>query len=105
MTPAAVDLHPNRELVRKVSDRVVVALTEDEMRVLVLLQTSFQQAEDEVRELVLLGPEPGVVCVRQDGIQNHQPFDHSAERGRLAMPVVGLANGLVERLVLNMKEA
>jgi hypothetical protein len=48
VAPAAVALHADRELVRKVPDGVVVAFTEDETRVLVLLQAVLQQADDEV---------------------------------------------------------
>ena len=68
MAPAAVAFHADRELVWKVPDRVVVAFTEDEMGVLVLLQAGFQ-SEGEVGELVLLGPEPGVAGIGEDGIQ------------------------------------
>ena len=38
MAPAAMALHADRELIGKIADGVVVALTEDEMRVLVRLQ-------------------------------------------------------------------
>jgi hypothetical protein len=56
VAPAAVALHADRELVRKMADGVVVALTEDEMRVLVLLEAGLQQAENEVVELVCSVP-------------------------------------------------
>ena len=40
----------------------------------VLLQTV-----DEVGHLIVLGAEPRVVTIREDGIQEHQPLDKPAE--------------------------
>ena len=55
--------------------------------------------------LVTFCGQPGAVPVGQDSIQNHQALDHSAQGDRLAVPVIGLANRLVHRLVVDVEQA
>ena len=56
-------------------------------------------------ELVGLGAEPRVLRVGEDRVEHHEAFDESSERGRLAVPVVGIVNRLVERLVVQVEHA
>lgn len=56
----------------------------------------------EVPELVALGAKPVVLLVGQDGIQQHEPTNQPTQRRRLPMPVVGLPDRRVERLVLDV---
>jgi hypothetical protein len=55
-----------------------------------------------VRPLVLLGPQPTIPPVGEHGIQQHQSLDEPTQRRYLPMAVIRLANGLVERLVLDV---
>src|SRR5262249_58956775 len=51
------------------------------------------------------GAKPRVVPVGQDAVQNHQALNHSPQRDCLAVPVVRLANRLVEWLVVDVEQA
>src|SRR5437879_1401504 len=44
------------------------------------------------------------VGVRQDGIQKHEALHRTTQRGPFPVPVIRLADGLVERLVVNVIE-
>src|SRR5260221_13581421 len=59
----------------------------------------------EIRELVLLGREPPSLAVGQHGIEDHQAFDRARQRGGSSMPIIGLAYGTVERLVVDVEDA
>lgn len=74
------------------------------MRVEVVLQVVLDECFAEVRSLVALRPQPAVPAVSEHGIQQHQALDQPAERGRPAVTVIGLADGLVERLELHMEQ-
>jgi hypothetical protein len=83
MPPATIAFDTDRELVRKVSNGLLIAFAERDMRVLLFPQFC-PEAEDEVGELVILRAQPRVGLVGEDGIQQHQPLDHATERRGLA---------------------
>ena len=56
-------------------------------------------------ELVGLGAEPRVRGVGEDRVEHHEALDESSEWGQLAVPVVGVVNRLVERLVVQVVQA
>lgn len=97
-----VCLNADRQLIGEVSVPRLLAAAERQPRELAGLEASIEPTP-EVAPLVELGPQPGERPVRQDGVQHHQSFDHSSQRHRLAVAVVGLANGGVERFVVHVE--
>ncbi|MEZ5283227.1 MAG: hypothetical protein R2712_00170 [Vicinamibacterales bacterium] len=51
----------------------------------------------EIVDLVALQAQPGAPVVGEHGIEHHQACDQAAQGGRLAMPVVGLADSFLQR--------
>src|SRR6185503_17238574 len=93
----------DRQLVREVANGLLLAFPERQLRV--EESSIFLERIVEVGDLVALGPEPPVVWVRDDSIENHQPLDKPARGGGPPIAVVRLSDGLVQRLVLHVKEA
>src|SRR5712675_466265 len=58
--------------------------------------------EREVADFLLLGGEPLELAFGEKGIQEHQPLDRPRERKGPSVPIVRLADGLVERLVMDV---
>jgi len=58
----------------------------------------------EVRPLVALGAQPAVAPVGEDGVQEHQSLDEAAQRRRPPMAIIWLADRLVERFVVHVKQ-
>ena len=52
--------------------------------------------------LVIGRAQPPAASVAQHGIENHHPLDHAADRAQTPIPVVGLADRFVERLVVDV---
>ena len=57
------------------------------------------------RALIAFGTQPPAASIAQHSIENHHPFDHAADRAKTTVPVVRLANRLVERLVVDVVQA
>jgi len=56
-------------------------------------------------EDVAFGTEPGWQSVSEHAVQDHQALDGAVDRDSPAVPVVRLADGRIERLVMNVKDA
>ena len=55
-----------------------------------------------VGDLLSFGREPLKIALPEDSVEHHQPFDCATQRKRPAMPIVGLANRRVQRLVMKV---
>jgi hypothetical protein len=58
----------------------------------------------EVPRLVVLGCQPHNQAIVQHGVEQHQPLHQPAERCPSAIPVVGLIDGVVQPLVVQVVE-
>ena len=94
-------LHPNRELVGEIAERLFWAVTEDQVRVISMLQP-IAEVPDEVAMLFSGRTKPDEVAIVQDGVEKHDPLDHSSLCGRLSEAVVGLSDGRPEWLEVNV---
>ena len=65
---------------------------------------SVAQALFEVAPLLAFGAEPGDGPIREHAVQDHQALDRPVDRDSPAVPVVRLADGRVERLVVNVED-
>jgi hypothetical protein len=95
-------LHPNRELVGEISERLFWALTEDQVRVIPMLQP-IAKVPDEVAMLVSGRTKPDEVAIVEDGVEKHDALDHAPLCGRLSEAVIGLSDGRPEWLVVNVE--
>ena len=91
------------ELVGEVPHGDVWFLAEHQPRILVVPE-SVAEALFEVPTLFALGAEPGDGPIREHAVQDHQAFDRPVDSGSSSVPVVRLADGRVERLVMNMED-
>ena len=78
MSPAAVARRTDGELVGKEPRGLLWSLAEREMGIPRLRQIPLQGC-GEVVHLVSLRPQPAVVRVGKDGVQQHQPLDKSTK--------------------------
>ena len=97
----AIAADPNGQLVREVTHRLLVRRAERERWQIV----PRDGLAGEEGDLLPLSREPGEVAVSQDRIEDHQPFDRARERHWSTKAIVGLANGGVEGLVMDMEQA
>lgn len=100
MIPAVL-VDADGQLLGKEPQRLAVLGLEGDVRIPVGRDVAFHHLV-EVAELVALGAEPVVLLVGQDGIQQHEPTNQPTHRRRLPVPVVGLPDRRVERLVLDV---
>ena len=103
MTPIAVERHTNRHLLGEKSGGLFGAAAEREVRIPVVRQVPLERLV-EVRPLVALGAQPAVAAVGQHGVQEHQALDEAAQRRGLSMTIIRLADRLVQRFVLHVKQ-
>ena len=97
-----VRLHPDRQLVGEVADRLLGAVTEHQVRIISKLQP-IAKVPDEVTTLVHRGSQPDELAIVEHGIEEHHALDHASLCGGLPEAVVGLADGRPERLVVDVK--
>jgi hypothetical protein len=89
----------DRTLLREVPDGSLPALGEDERGQVIHEQRT---SLGEVGDLVALGAEPRQLGGGEHHIEQHQAFDRAREGGRPAVAIVGLADGAVEPLVMDV---
>src|SRR5262245_61924356 len=91
-------------LVGEEPDRARWRIAKDQTWQIVAPERGAEQLR-EVSQLLPLGREPHEFRARQDGVEHHQPLDGSANRSRLSMAIMGLPNRLIERAMLQVKDA
>ena len=96
-------LDPDRQLVREAADDALASGAERDVRVVLRAQVVVAHEREEP-PLVRLGAEPPAVAVTEHRVQNHHALDHPADGQQPSIPVVGLADGLVQRPVVNVVE-
>jgi hypothetical protein len=92
------------QLIREAADRLPRRRSERDVRVLLWPQSSLLRVVEE-GALIAFGTQSPAASIAQHGIENHHPFDHAADRAKTTVPVVRLANRLVERLVVDVVQA
>ena len=97
-----VRLHADRELVREVPHGLRRSITKQQVRIVPAVETIAKVAH-EVATLVSGRAEPREVAVAQHRVEEHDALDHSSLSSGLAEPVVRLADGCPERLVVNVE--
>jgi hypothetical protein len=94
---------PMGNLWGEAADRLPRRRSEGEVRVL-LGQQSGLPRDIEEGSLVGLGTQPPAATIAQHPVENHHPFDHATNRAKTTIAVVWLANGFVERSVVDVVE-
>src|SRR5262245_13375230 len=74
------------------------------MRVVLRPQSGLLRDIEE-RSLVGFGTQPPAATIAQHRVENHDPFDHPADRAKTTIAVVWLANRFVERPVVDVVQA
>ena len=97
--PPPVAGHADGQLVREVAGGLRPAAGEGQRRQ--FLASKCRRA-GEVLDLLALAGEPVQVPVREDVVEDHQALDGPGHRRRLAESCVGLADGRVELLVVQV---
>ena len=92
------------ELVGKKADASSDTITEGNVREIFLVQASPQKPA-EVRQLVALACQPRHARGAQDCVKDHHPLDGHSNRSRLPEPAMWLSNSVVERAMMQVKDA
>ena len=95
---------PMGNLSGKAADRLPRRRSKRDVRVFLWPQSGLLRVVEE-GALIAFGTQPPAASIAQHSIENHHPFDHAADRAKTTVPIVRLANRLVERLVVDVVQA
>ena len=98
----AVWVDADREAFGDIASGPFVAVPDDHVR---QLRGVDRGKRHEMRGLLLGGPQPDQLGTRHDRIEDHEALDGMAESQRSAQTALWLANGSVERLLVQVIDA
>jgi hypothetical protein len=96
---AAGEVDADRQAIREVPDPPVLSVADRDVRQLRLGNPGQRQ---DVRRLLVGGPEPDQIRVLDDRVEHHQPLDGVVQRDGFAQAAVGLADGRVQRPLVDV---
>ena len=100
-TVVVVLLDTDGQLVGEATHRPLSSAAEGDMRVVVRLEVVVAlQAEEP--PLVVSRTQPRAAPIAEHGVEDHHALDHAPDVTQAAVPVVGLADRFVERLVVDV---
>jgi hypothetical protein len=96
---AAGEMDANRQAVREVPDFALLSLADGNVR---QVRCRDPGQRYEVRRLLVGGPEPYEIRVLNYGVKHHQPLNRVVQSDRFAEAAVGLADGGVQRALVDV---
>lgn len=99
---AAGEMNADRQTIREVPDGARLSPADGDMRQIGLLDPGQRQ---EMRRLLVGGPQPHQVRVLDDGVEHHQPLNRVVQSDGLTEAAVGLANGAVQCALVDVVDA
>jgi hypothetical protein len=95
-------MNADRETIGKIAGGPFVALPDGDVR---QVRGADRGKRREMRVLLLSRPQPHHVRTRHDRVQNHETLDGMAECQRSAQTTLGLADGSMQRLLVQVIDA
>jgi hypothetical protein len=93
----------DRQLVGEAADDLAATGTKRDVRVLLVSKARLASAEE--RPLVFRRTQPPASAIPEHSVENHDPFDHPADRVQTAIAIIREPDRFVQRLVVNVVQA